>query len=159
MFYSLALTSNICMVMQNFHIMNCLDGQEDEPTDIYVVNLKTGSVDQIVAKTLFSFHHINAYETNEGNGIVLDMSPGDPYGMRDYPLLDNMLNPPQYSDLLNGSTTGNNEVTRYHINLQTKTVDSTTFPNLMEGQNSRYVNRFDFPAINEAYRGREVIFS
>jgi len=45
------------------------------------------------------------------------------------------------------------EVTRYHIYLDTGSVEATTFPNLLNG--SRYINAFDFPTINEAYRGKE----
>ena len=31
------------------------------------------------------------------------------------------------------------------------------FPNLMNG--NRYINQFDFPTINEAYRGKEVMYN
>ena len=31
------------------------------------------------------------------------------------------------------------------------------FPNLMNG--NRYINQFDFPTINEAFRGKEVMYN
>ena len=34
---------------------------------------------------------------------------------------------------------------------------SSGFPNLMNG--NRYINQFDFPTINEAYRGKEVMYN
>ena len=82
----------------------------------------------------------------------MDLSPSDPYALRDYLSLENMLNPPDFS---NGTTPmAGAEVTRFHIYLDTGSVEATTFPNLMDG--NRYINTFDFPTINEAYRGKEV---
>ena len=83
------------------------------------------------------------------------MSPVDPMFMKEYPLLKKMLNPPEFSD---NSVVLNDEITRYHINLDTKTVTSSRFPNLLGNTtNSRYVNNFDLGVINEAYRGRKVL--
>ena len=144
------------MMTKRFHILECVELLKDELTDIYVVNLKTGEVKEISAKTLFAFHHINAYETNEEQKIVLDMSPSDPNGLHDYPAFENMLNPPEHSIGINGSTCGDDELTRYYINLVSNTVEAFTFPNLHSGEDSRYVNKFDFPTINEAYRGKKV---
>ena len=45
-------------------------------------------------------------------------------------------------------------ITRYHLYLETSTVKASGFPNLMNG--NRYINQFDFPTINEAFRGKEV---
>ena len=75
--------------------------------------------------------------------------------------MDNMINPPEISTGLNGSTCGMHEVTRYQIDLQMETLQIMSFPStsahLEDGEElRRYYNKFDFPAINEAYRGREV---
>ena len=48
-------------------------------------------------------------------------------------------------------------ITRYHLYLETSTVKSSGFPNLMNG--NRYINQFDFPTINEAFRGKEVMYN
>ena len=65
-----------------------------------------------------------------------------------------MLNPPEFG---NGSTaSGNGELTRYHFYLDTGSVVATGFPTLLTGDTSRYIKQFDFPTINEAYRGKEV---
>merc|ERR1719277_1125364 len=63
-----------------------------------------------------------------------------------------MLNPPAHWTGINGSTTGSHVVTRYHIDLLRGTVSTSTFPNLI---GSIYINRFDFPTINEEYRGKQ----
>ena len=69
-----------------------------------------------------------------------------------------MLNPPETSTGTNGSTCGQNDVTRYRINPNTKSLTAETFPNVMSADDKlkRYVDKFDFPIINEAYRGKEV---
>ena len=71
-----------------------------------------------------------------------------------------MLNPPEFSTGTNGSTCGEHDITRYRINPTKKSLSAETFPNLMATDNNlrRYVDKFDFPVINEAYRGREVNF-
>ena len=46
--------------------------------------MKTGEVKEMHSKTLFSQHHVNAYETEDGKEILLDLSPSDPFGLR-YP--------------------------------------------------------------------------
>ena len=140
--------------MNNFHIMECIKELKDENTDIYVVNLKTKDVKELSAKTRFAMHHINAYEINDGNEIVLDMSPVKPMFMKEYPLLKKLLNPPEYSQ---NTIVLNDEITRYHINLETKAVTELKFPNLLKNATtSRYVNNFDLGTINEAYRGQKV---
>ena len=83
------------------------------------------------------------------------------HDFRDYVAMENMMNPPETSIGLNGSTCGMHEVTRYQIDLNMQKVQTMNFPStsthLEDGEElGRYYNKFDFPAINEAYRGREV---
>ena len=89
------------------------------------------------------------------------MSPSDPWGLAEYVKMENMLNPPEFSNGSNADGVGEAEITRYHFHLDTGSVETIAFPNLMEKENalSRYINKFDFPTINEAYRGKEVITS
>ena len=73
-----------------------------------------------------------------------------------------MLNPPEISIGTNGSTCGEHEVTRYTINLETKQIVSASFPtgpSQADEEFGRYYSHFDFPAINEEYRGKEVSFA
>lgn len=69
-----------------------------------------------------------------------------------------MLNPPEQSIGRNGSTCGDNDVTRYRINLETGLISASTFPNPMNSIYARYMDKYDFPTINEAYRGKQVRF-
>ena len=70
--------------------------------------------------------------------------------------MENMLNPPEISIGTNGSTCGDKDVTRYTIDLNALTISAQTFPNTLDDSVARYINKFDFPTINEAYRGKEV---
>jgi len=146
-----------CILENRFHVLECVEVLKDgTQTDVFIINLKTGEVKEMSADILFSMHHINAYETNDGKEIVLDLSPSDELGLETYPLLKNMLNPPENSTSWDTSTCGTNELTRYRINIESEEVTPYTFPNKLQGtSNAKFVNRFDMGTINEAYRGKE----
>ena len=129
-------------------------------TSIQISNDLTGTFSLQVDAYFFQ-HHINAYEINDGREVIVDLSPSDPWGLAEYVKMENMLNPPEFSNGSNADGVGEAEITRYHFHLDTGSVETIAFPNLMEKENalSRYINKFDFPTINEAYRGKEVITS
>merc|ERR1719427_1941514 len=85
------------------------------------------------------------------------MAPTPFDNMRDYLKLENMLNPPakgfREAEI---STTDNQEVTRYTINIVSGDITTSTFPNTI---NSRFINHFDFPTINEDYRGKAYCYT
>ena len=56
----------------------------------------------------------------------------------------------------NTEMSASGELTRITFNLKTRKVSSTSFPNGIDNELARYVNHIDFPAINEAYRGKKV---
>ena len=70
--------------------------------------------------------------------------------------MNNILNPLDVSLGFSGSTCGDEEVTRYTINPKAEIVTASTFKNFRNDSFERYINRFDFPTINEAYRGKQV---
>ena len=53
------------------------------------------------------------------------------------------------------STTDGDELTRYTINLSVGSVVKSNFPNIV---NNKFVNTFDFPTINEQFRGRSYCY-
>jgi len=141
----------------NFHVFELFDGSnKTDTTDIFVVNLKSGDVKgPFPSPWVYSAHHINAYE-NSKSEIILDMTPTPFDNMRDYLKLENMLNPPaEGSKEAEVSTTEHLEVTRYNINMDTGSVETSTFQNTI---NSRFINHFDFPMINENYRGKKYCY-
>jgi len=135
------------MFESGFHVFELLTWIEDEPTDVFVVNLKTGNVTQFETQPFYSAHHANAYENGE-NELILDISPTPYVNLRDYLALKNQLNPPEESTGV--FTTDDEEFTRYTIDLANEKIKFENFPNTIKNS---FINNFDFPTINEDYRG------
>ena len=142
--------STTCLMANHFHVTDCIEVL-DEQTDVFVMNLKTGEVQEMQADIVFSLHHVNAYE--KGDEIIIDLSPSAEFALRDYTSLENILNPPEEDEGINAS----DELTRVTINLQTRQVSSETHFTGIDSELTRYAQKFDFPTINEAYRGKEVL--
>ena len=62
------------MFESGFHVFELLTWLEDEPTDVFVVNLKTGTTKKFETKPTYSAHHANAYE-NGKEELIVDISP------------------------------------------------------------------------------------
>eukprot|EP00092_Neocalanus_flemingeri_P065782 GFUD01080056.1.p1 GENE.GFUD01080056.1~~GFUD01080056.1.p1 ORF type:complete len:543 (+),score=150.85 GFUD01080056.1:194-1822(+) len=135
------------MFETGFHVFDLLTWLENEQTDVFVVNLKTGNVTQFETKPTYSAHHANAYENGE-NELIVDISPTPYINLRDYLALENQLNPPEVSTGV--FTTDEEEFERYTIDLANEKIKSEHFPNTIK---NKFVNNFDFPTINEDYRG------
>ena len=62
--------------------MTALKWDDTKPTDIYVVNLKTGVIDlETSTMPIYSAHHVNAYEDYEnGRQLVVNLCQTDPSG-------------------------------------------------------------------------------
>ena len=88
--------------------------------------MKTGSVQEMQTEGLFSLHHVNAYETDDGSEILLDLSPAFLDFFGDFLDMKYLLNPPEFSNGTNGSTCAGKKVTRYHINLNSGSITSST---------------------------------
>jgi carotenoid cleavage dioxygenase-like enzyme len=129
----------------NFHVFELLQWLEDERTEIFVVDLRTGEVRKYQTDPTYSAHHANAYE--DGDELVVDLCPTHYEALRTYLDLENQLNPPAISK---GSTTASQHFSRYRINTATAAVTTASFPNTL---GSRFINSFDFPTINENFRG------
>jgi len=135
------------MFESGFHVFELLTWLDNEQTEVYVVNLKTGDVTEFKTKPTYSAHHANAYENEEGH-LIIDISPTPYINLRDYLSLKNQLNPPEVSKGV--FTTDTEEFTRYTIDIKAAEISSETFPNTID---SKFINNFDFPTINEDYRG------
>jgi len=138
------------MFQTGFHVFELLAWLEDELTEVFVVNLKTGEVTDMFTDPTYSAHHANAYETDDDK-LIVDIAPTPYENLRDYLSLENMLNPPEVSKYRSTSGEGQ-ELTRYALDLQTKKISHSTFPNTIQ---NKFINSFDFPTINEEFRGLE----
>ena len=134
------------VLRNNFHGFGATQ-KVDNYTYIYVIDLQTGGYIETQSDSTYALHHANAYE-KEGD-IVVDIVKmyyeNGPY----YVMLENMMNPPE---TVNASKWFGTELSRYNINVETKKVTKMEFPD--NATDSLHYKHFEFPVINEAYRGR-----
>ena len=134
----------------NFHLMEVIESDPKGRTDIYAINLKTGEVTHRETSYVFSLHHANAYE--DGDELVVDLISNRFENMRDYMKLKDMINPPHHRNL---SEPNHYDFYRYHIGLHKDYVRATTFEDVKGVGQHTFTNHFEFPTINENYRGKK----
>ena len=49
----------------NFHLMEALEWNDMEDTDVYVIGLKDGNIRHLTTQPMYSLHHANAYQLNK----------------------------------------------------------------------------------------------
>lgn len=130
-----------------FHIMETIGKIKNTETDVYVVDLRTGKVTEFLNHDLrFSIHTANAYETAEGL-INVDLVTNDYTGLRDFYNLEKIMHPPEKYNI-----SGRPDLVRQVIDLKKMTIKTVRETDVKP--KDEYVNHFEFPIINEAYRGR-----
>jgi len=134
----------------NFHLMEGLTHDVTGTTDIYLINLKTGEVTSRSTHYIYSLHHANAYEAKDE--IIVDLVSNRFEAMRDYMKLKDMLNPPA---VRNFSESNSEDLYRFHIGIQKDYVRVKTFKDDKSLDLHRFTNHFEFPTINEDYRGKK----
>jgi len=167
--HSFSVTENYVVIMfypviidpkkypeSNFHAFELFENNKTGTTDTFVIHTKTGEVKgPFLSAWDYAAHHMNAYEVSETE-LYVDITPTPFDNLRTYLAWDNMMNPPEDGDAeAEVSTTHGQEIVRYKIDLKAGAVTTSNFPNTI---NSRYINTFDFPMINEAYRGKKYCY-
>jgi len=143
-------------MMKGGHPLTGLRWDDTQPTDIYVVNLKTGAITlETSTLPIFSAHHVNAYE--DGRNIVLDLCQADPMGLGHYMELTKMRKAEQ------GIGKATSKLRRFTIDMDSKMTSMTTPQAPVTSSSSTpippWITSFDFPTINEAYRGRRYCYA
>ena len=134
------------MPQHNMHPIETLE-KLDEPTKIYLMDLKDGSVlDGFVTddpSMVFATHIMNAWE--EGGDVVFDLATNPWNVMVDYMDLETMMNHPETD-----AETSETVMKRVRLTKETREVVVEDWPNLSEVP---MMNTMDFPVINENYSG------
>ena len=167
--HSFSLTENYVVIMfypvvidpkkipeSNFHAFELIQDNKTDTTDTFIIHLTTGDVQgPFRSPWTYSAHHMNAYESPDSE-IVLDLTPIPFDNLRSYLDLENMRNPPEDgSPEAELGTSHRQQIVRYKIDLKSATISTSNFPNTI---NSTFINTFDFPTINEAFRGKKYCF-
>ncbi|GFN92086.1 beta,beta-carotene 15,15'-monooxygenase [Plakobranchus ocellatus] len=140
---------NVYCMATKVEPFSCLDWHPEEPTTLYVVDLKSGDLTTITMETVFTMHHVNAYDVSDTQ-IVMDIST--------YPNPD-FVSHLQLHVLMDPVARNSFDA---HAKLKRITIDLTKREAHLAAVDPRpvpgIVSLLDMPAINEAYRSRHYCF-
>merc|ERR1712215_98631 len=134
------------MWAHNFHAFEVMEWL-DQDMEVAVIRLSDGHVDRFMAPPTFSAHHANAYNRDDGK-VIVDLCPLAHDNFLEYTLLENMVHP---SEETPSNATCTEQFSRYVIDLENLSLAKETF---QEVEEFPQFNQFDFPTINEKYRGK-----
>ncbi|XP_064613737.1 beta,beta-carotene 15,15'-dioxygenase-like [Liolophura sinensis] len=148
-FFASPFYINVLNMLRYAEPIDSLDWFPNEQTTVYVIELKTGKVRTMKAENVFCWHHINAYE-NEDGVIVLDLaspeSPGFVKSLEMAALKDVHLR----NKIIRRST-----IKRYEIDVMAERVFSVRF---VSSPGMEFVQELEMPTINENYRFRKYCY-
>ena len=143
---------SLVTLLEKVDVLDAFEWNPEDPTYIYVVNLKTTEVWKfITTESRFFTHHINGFEIYDHNGrngkpsLVMDLVTFN----------DSSIITEATIDMLNNTDTQRKfaaikpEVMRYIVHLSNGTVTRHTFPT-----KPKVISELEFPAINEKFRYR-----
>ena len=133
--------------LKTAQIVSTLQWHGDQPTQVKVINLKTGEVTHLETETIMVFHHGNAYEVGNDT-ILVDLISYDDGTVVKELTLENFRDAKKRQNLPFDA-----KLKRYHIDLKEKRVIPKTF-HYQPG----FPKHFDFPRINDAYQGKPYCF-
>ena len=139
---------DIMTILKTQSTLSAMQWEPDDPTNIYVVSLKSSKVLKLQIPAMFFIHHINSYE--KGSKIIIDyvVYKGGPLPFFKLFKLDNILN-----RTIRNSYSLKISVMRITIDLSTAEVNLREH-SLIKGMH----NALDVPVINEEYRHSKACY-
>ncbi|WAQ93715.1 CCD8A-like protein [Mya arenaria] len=140
---------NTLKMVKNAEPFESLDWHGDQPTTVYIVNLKTKELTTLETENMFAMHHVNAFEL--GNHIVVDVSS---YPNPDFVgnlQIDILLDPARRNGFDPHAL-----LKRYVIDMESGLVERTHFDSPI---NVPFSANLDMPVINENYRHKEYCYT
>lgn len=126
----------------------CLDWHGDMPSTLYVVNLATGRLSTLLMDNVFTMHHVNAFDLDDGR-IVLDISaypdPGFVASLRLNTLRDSARR---------DAFPAHAQLQRYEVDLATNRVQRIH----LTPPTPAFIDYLDMPGINEKLQSRPYCF-
>lgn len=131
------------LLIKNTPFIQNFTWQSEKGTRFIVVEKKSGNViSEMVADPFFSFHHVNAYETDNGNGIIIDLVA--------FPDISSMPSIfPQAASLSANAFDWEQRLMRYHLSLEKneilaevllqENVEFPRFKDKLDGKKYRYL--------------------
>jgi len=147
-FFFYPFVPNVAQMWQhNFHAFEVMEWL-DQDMEVAVINLSNGHIDKFLAPPTFSAHHANAYNLDEGK-YALDLCPTAHTNFAEYMLIENIAYPPEEETT---NATSSEAFTRYIIDVKQSSISPESFDS---PEDFPQFNQFDFPTINEKYRGKK----
>lgn len=140
---------DMLQMMKTGEVVGGMKWENGTDTTIYVIEIATGKIHTLKTPTVMVVHHINAFETGDGE-ISLDVPAQDNpffFSNFDFSYLRNTSN--------HKSGQYNGRIRRYHININTGKVDIEAFP---LNQTCPGADMLELPTINENYRFKEYCY-
>lgn len=125
-----------------------LDWLAEDPTTIYVINLKTKKLITMETENVFTMHHVNAFEENEEIFVDISSYP-NPDFVKNLEL--SVLRDP----LKRNSFDAHAQLRRYHINIKQRAVNQKP---LTSTASVPFANFLDLPTINERFRYKNYCY-
>ncbi|RUS71169.1 hypothetical protein EGW08_021069, partial [Elysia chlorotica] len=140
---------NVMCMARKAQPFSCLDWYPNKPAKLFVVDLKSGNLTTITMETVFTMHHVNAYDVSKTE-IVMDISTYPNPDFVSHLQLHVLMDP-----VARNSFDAHAKLQRITINLDKgeahlAPVDSRPEPGL--------ASMLDMPVINEAYRSRHYCY-
>lgn len=122
----------------------------ENPTNVYVVNLKTGHTTHLKAPARFFMHNINTYQAGKDK-IIMDMTSYSSFNIMHLSVLDNLRNPDfvwPKEDLPH--------LKRVVIDLKAGQVELQDVPSL---PSMEFINTLELPVINRNHASKSYCFA
>jgi carotenoid cleavage dioxygenase-like enzyme len=140
---------NMGNIIKGFTPMDSMIFDKDKPSTAYIVNLSTGKVMSIETETVFSMHHVNAYELDDDT-IVMDVAAFPDASVMPFFEFKILMNKTRrdafpYKPFLR----------RYRIDLKGGKMIPFSVP---VNPSLPHVNTLDLPTLNEHYRSKHYCY-
>nr|KAG5708348.1 hypothetical protein BaRGS_034379 [Batillaria attramentaria] len=139
---------NVACMMSEVTPFECLDWKGDMPSTLYVVHLQSGHLSTLLMDNVFTMHHVNAFNLDNGR-IIMDISAyPNPNFVASLRL--SILRDPERRN----SFQAHAELQRYEVDLETNRVRRVPLDPPTPG----FINLLDMPSLNENLRARPYCF-
>ncbi len=150
-FFANPMYMNMEKMMTNMEPRTAMEYIPEDPTKVFVVDIKSGEVIEMETIPSVVLHHINAYHL-DNNTIVIDLIEYSSLATIQGFMFESIHNKTLRDSIPFNDAT----IMRYVINLADKTVMPMPFHTL---PGHEFINHFDFPVINEEYRYKPYCYT
>ncbi|KAK3083360.1 hypothetical protein FSP39_020747 [Pinctada imbricata] len=140
---------DVDQMIEKLSVGSAMKWEKGEPAVIYVIDLTNGSTRSFKTETMFSMHHINAFEI-DNNRLAMDVVAYSEANSFSAMSLEYLRNETQRDEFTSPS-----QIRRYTVDLRSGIVNTATFQNFSI---QPLASQIELPTINENYRFRNYCY-